>query len=205
MKTVCRKGVLLTTISGLLLILISWQMGKIPLFLLLNTDLGTAGDWFFRIWTNMGDGFVWVPVAVIFWFKRKNQFPLLIAAILISTVITQVTKNYIIPAEPRPTAAIADQGLIHTVNGVELHTAYSFPSGHTATAFTVFLLLCLMINRTWVLPAGYLYALLVGYSRIYLAQHFPLDVGAGMLVAVITIFLSMAVQRQWENRNKKSS
>lgn len=205
MKTVFGTGVILTTVTGLILILLSWQMGKIPLFLALNTDLGTIADWFFRIWTNTGDGVVWVVIALFFLIRQKKKFPLLIAAILISTLITQVTKNYIVVAEPRPTAVITDLSQVHTVEGVELHTAYSFPSGHTATAFTIFLLGCLLISKRWVLWAGFMYAVLVGYSRIYLAQHFPLDVGAGMLVAVITIYLSMLVQLQWEKQVQKKA
>jgi membrane-associated phospholipid phosphatase len=200
MKTVFGTGVILTTVTGLLLMALSWQMGKVPLFLALNSDLGPVADFFFSIWTYLGDGSIWVITSVIFFFERRKKFPLLIAAILISTLITQVTKNYIVVAEPRPTAVITDLSQVHTVEGVELHTAYSFPSGHTATAFTIFLLGCLLINKRWVLWTGFMYALFVGYSRIYLAQHFPLDVGAGMLVAVITVFLSIRIQLQWEKR-----
>jgi membrane-associated phospholipid phosphatase len=48
-----------------------------------------------------------------------------------------------------------------------------------------------------------LYAVLVGYSRIYLAQHFPLDVGGGMLTAVITILVAVFIQNIWEARIEK--
>lgn len=192
-------GVVLTLITAVYLLIDSMVIGRNAFFLLLNTDLGTAADYFFRFWTNLGDGIIWVIVALLFFFYRKNKFPLLLAAVLFSTVITQLTKIYIVPAEPRPTAAISGAD-IHTVPGVELHTAYSFPSGHTATAFTVFLLGCVLINRRWFLPVGFVYALLVGYSRVYLAQHFPLDVGAGMLVAIATILLSLLVQTKWEER-----
>ncbi len=191
-------GIILTMIIGLYLIADSFIIGRNAFFLLLNTDLGNTADLFFKLWTNLGDGVVWVIVGVLFFIYRKNKFPLLIAAILVSTLLTQITKIYIIPAEPRPTAAIADMGLIHTVPGVELLRAYSFPSGHTATAFTIFLLGCLLIRKKWVIPVGFVYALLVGYSRIYLAQHFPLDVGGGMIAAVITVLFSIVIQKRFE-------
>jgi membrane-associated phospholipid phosphatase len=105
-----------------------------------------------------------------------------------------------VPAEPRPTVAITGYP-IHTVRGVELHTAYSFPSGHTATAFTIFLLACILLNKRWVLAVGFTYALLVAYSRVYLAQHFPLDLGGGMIAAVFAVLLSILVQRSWEKRS----
>lgn len=195
-------GFLLTLITSLFLLVNSWVVGKDVFFLMLNTDLGTNADVFFHYWTYLGDGAIWVPVAVLFRLYRKKQLPLLLAAILFSTLLTQGCKNFILPAEPRPTTAITNTSAIHTVPGVELHAAYSFPSGHTGTAFTLFLLGCLLIPHRWFVPVGFVYALLVGYSRIYLAQHFPLDVGGGMMTALFTLLLSIAVQQQWEKRKK---
>ncbi len=191
---------ILTLAVGIYLIIDSCIVGRNEFFLMLNKDLGKPADYFFSYWTNLGDGIIWIVVALIFFLYRKNKFPLLIAAILFSTLLTQVTKNYAFPAEPRPTAAIQDITHIHTVPGVELHTAYSFPSGHTTTAFTIYLLACLCIRRNWIIPVGFLYAILVGYSRIYLAQHFPLDVGGGMIASLITILISLYIQQQWEKR-----
>lgn len=192
-------GIVLTTITGLYLLIDSFVIGRNNFFLLLNTDLGPVADIFFKLATYCGDGFMWVAMAVLFYVYQRNKFPLLIAAVLFSTVITQITKIYLVPAEPRPTAAISGAD-IHTVPGVELHTAYSFPSGHTTTAFTIFLIGCLLIRRKWILPVGFIYALTVAYSRVYLAQHFPLDLGGGMIAAVLTILLSALVQTKWEGR-----
>lgn len=194
-------GFALTLATALYLVINSLVTGKNAFFLQLNTDLGPIADTFFRYWTNLGDGLVWIAIAILFFIYRKNKFPLLIAAILVSTLITQLTKNYVFPEEPRPTAAIADINAIHTVPGVELHTAYSFPSGHTGTAFTIFLLACLLMKKRWVVPVGFVYALLAGYSRIYLAQHFPLDVGAGMITALCTVLISFFIQERWERKS----
>jgi membrane-associated phospholipid phosphatase len=154
-------GLILTIFTGFYLAIDSIILGKEKFFLLLNKDLGGAADLFFRFWTNMGDGIVWVAVAVYFYFYQKNKFPLLITSIIISTLITQFTKNFLYPDINRPTASIADISKIHTVPGVDLLTSYSFPSGHTATAFTIFLLACLLIKKISVVPLGFLYAVLV--------------------------------------------
>jgi membrane-associated phospholipid phosphatase len=192
-----KNGAIITTVTGIALLLLSVCLGKNECFLLLNTDLGTTVDQFFRYWTNLGDGAVWIIVGLLFVIYRRKLLPLCFSAIIISTLIVQVTKNLIFPSIPRPTKAINELALIHTVPGVELHTMNSFPSGHTTTAFTVFLLACLVIPKKWVIPAGFMYALLVGYSRVYLAQHFPLDVGAGMLAAVISMLLSITIQKRF--------
>jgi membrane-associated phospholipid phosphatase len=196
------NGIIITAAMALYLLVTSFVIGRNDFFLLLNKDLGKTADIFFSFWTNLGDGVIWVIVGGLVLKYRRKQFPLLIATIIISTLITQLTKTYIIPAEPRPTVAITDINSIHTVASVELHTAYSFPSGHTAAAFCIFFIGCCLINKKWVVPVGFAYALLVGYSRIYLAQHFPLDVGAGMFVAIVTILLSILIQRRWEKRNQ---
>jgi membrane-associated phospholipid phosphatase len=136
------------------------------------------------------------------WMRRKYLI-LVLSTISISTLLAQMIKNYLFPAEPRPTNLIENQSIIHTVPGVELHTIYSFPSGHTTTAFSIFLLAALFIPKRWIIPLGLLYGLIVGYSRIYLAQHFPLDVGAGMILGTISVWLSMQLQKLYEKSLKE--
>ena len=198
-------GAILASVTGTILIIISFALGKDEFFLLLNKDFNTPADYFFRFCTNLGDGVIWAVVLIYFIMHRKKSLPLLIAAIVLSTILTQFTKMYIFPGYLRPTAAITDIHSIHTVFGVELLRAYSFPSGHTATATTIFLLGCLLTPRKWIVAVGFLYALLVGYSRIYLGQHYPLDVGGGMIAGVVTILLSIKVQKWWDKKTAQKS
>lgn len=193
-------GAFITSLAGILIMLVSHYIGRVEFFLMLNADLGTGADFFFRYWTLMGDGIIWVPVMVLFFIFRKQKLPLVLFAILFSTLISQSAKNFLFTGSLRPTAVIENRQLVHTVPGVELYSNNSFPSGHTTTAFCVFLLACLFINNKWVRSAMFLGALGVGYSRVYLAEHFPLDVGGGMITAVMSLLLSLSLQRIWENR-----
>lgn len=104
-------------------------------------------------------------------------------------------KDFLLPNEPRPMRAITDGSYIHTVPGVQIDYLSSFPSGHTTTIFCFYLLFCLLIKKNWWLIWGLVFALLVGYSRIYLAEHFPFDVAGGMIAAIISIVLSVKIQR----------
>mgnify|MGYP001614022661 CR=1 FL=1 len=61
-------------------------------------------------------------------------------------------------------------------------TDYSFPSGH---AFSVALLVVLFIRKRNIFLFVSFYALLVGFSRIYLGVHYPLDVVGGYLFGFI--------------------
>lgn len=64
---------------------------------------------------------------------------------------------------------------------------FSFPSGHTSSAF--------MGGFFWLWCAGWLWALLplllamlTGYSRVYAGKHWWRDVLAGIIVALVTVF-----------------
>lgn len=61
---------------------------------------------------------------------------------------------------------------------------FSFPSGHTAAAFAVAVAMAAV--HPWLLPPLLLLAIVVGYGRMYLGVHYPLDVGAGAAVGLLT-------------------
>ncbi|MCZ2223686.1 MAG: phosphatase PAP2 family protein [Chitinophagales bacterium] len=187
----------ITFLISIALFLSSYKIGKQEFFLLLNNDLGIVADYFFRYYTNLGDGIFWAILLFVFIKYYKKYIPLLFSSFAISTIIVQICKYWILPDEPRPATAIKNRDLIHIVSGVEPHSISTFPSGHSAAAFCFFLIACLIIPKKWFVPVGLLYALLVGYSRIYLAQHFPFDVAAGMLTAVISVYFSMLIQEWW--------
>src|SRR5690606_11925214 len=73
---------------------------------------------------------------------------------------------------------------LHMIPGYAVHWHNAFPSGHTTTAFSLALVLLYVLIRLGRTEQIWQYclfatALLVGYSRIYLAQHFFGDVLAG--------------------------
>ncbi len=194
-----RTGAILTAVSGFLLISISYIIGKSAFFLLLNGNLGAIVDKIFTYITYLGDGIIWIPIAVYVLLMRKKYTVLLLGCILYSTLFAQIPKNYIFNGTPRPTKLITDWSSIHIVPGVFLNSVDSFPSGHTTTASCIFLFFCLLIPKKWIIPVGCIYLYLVGYSRIYLAQHFPLDVGAGMIGGIISVYFSLRLQN-WKDQ-----
>lgn len=189
-----------TTLAAAILFYYSFTIGKDNFFLLLNNNYGSVADIFFTIITFFGDGVIWAFLLLLFVKYRKKLIVLLVSAFILSTLFVQVSKYFIVPNELRPIRSIANTSSIHVVKGMEPHETSSFPSGHTTSAFCYFLIACLVINKKWILPVVFLFALLVGYSRVYLAQHFPLDVAAGMLVAIASVSFAILVQKHWSNR-----
>lgn len=78
--------------------------------------------------------------------------------------------------------------------------ALSFPSGHTTTAFATATALSLSFNKWYVTVPSYLYAGLVGYSRMRLGMHYPLDVFGGIVVGVGAGLLTWQLDRMINNK-----
>jgi len=139
------------------------------------TDLG-------NFWT------VVVLTAILSLFNYGKAF-LLVAINAITAIVAQIIKH--IFDAPRPMLYFKDQLThIHFVKGVDMLSLHSFPSGHTVSAFTTAVLLTYWCkNKLWCLPLLAL-AITVGYSRMYLSEHFFEDVTAGSVIGVIaTVFL----------------
>ncbi len=192
----------LTILGAFLLLGASIFFGRIPVFLILNHDGGALLDVFFKWITWAAEGWIWIPYLVVLVGIFKKEVKFILINFVLSTIITQVPKNFIWDKMSRPIASGIPLSEMHTVQGVTMHSWNSFPSGHTATAFTLFLLTVYLFPKKWVLAIGLFYALICAYSRVYLGQHFPMDLGGGMLVAVCSLELSLIVGQKISKRIK---
>lgn len=191
----------LTILGAVLLIGISAYLGRIPVFLFLNINGATFFDQFFK-WATWGaEGWVWIPylIVVVAWLKKDVK--LIVLNFLLSTLFTQIPKHFIWDKISRPIASGIPLDEIHTVPGVVMHSWNSFPSGHTATAFTLCLLTVYLFPTKWTFAIGVIYAIICGYSRVYLGQHFPIDIGGGMFVAVLSVQLSIVIHQKISKKN----
>jgi membrane-associated phospholipid phosphatase len=194
---------ILIAIGTGILILVS---GKNGAFQLINSNHNEIADHFFKYFTHYGDGLMWGPLALFCFFYRRKYFIAVVAGVLISTLLAQFLKRVVYPDELRPISYLSESFPVHTIKGVIMRKAHSFPSGHATTAFTMALVMAYMINkRYWsiILP---LFAFLAGYSRVYLAQHFPTDIFAGMCIGIVSAILSLLIYRKFiRYLNKKAA
>ena len=142
----------------------------------------------------MGQAEVVIPVLLLLMLipRFRNWWYFATAALcnLIPFFIQQALKT--IFDRPRPRLLYYDRTWMHYLPEWPVYLSRSFPSGHSAGAFSLFCFLSLLLpqrHRVFGL-LFFMLALLVCYSRIYLAAHFFADVYAGSIVgAVFTTFV----------------
>jgi undecaprenyl-diphosphatase len=71
----------------------------------------------------------------------------------------------------------------------------SFPSGHAATSFAAATILTIARPR-WA-PAFYLLALAIGFSRVYVGVHYPLDIAGGAVLGIGVALALRFLARLW--------
>jgi len=81
--------------------------------------------------------------------------------------------------------------------------SYSFPSGHTSSAFSTATSVSIMYPKWYVIAPSFVWASSVGYSRMHLGVHYPSDVFAGAIIGSGSAFLTYKINK-WLNKKKKT-
>ena len=182
---------------------------KVEGHLLLNPLHYPFLDYIFRGATILGDGIFILILAALFWVLKKKYLALMIVAgYLISGIPVQIIKTFI--ESPRPAIFLKSINYSHFVEGVTLHNYNSFPSGHTASAFALAVILSTYFKNNLSSLLFLLLATAAGYSRIYLSQHFMVDVFVGSLIGVLSgiaayLFLDKWIRKITEKGKQKTS
>ncbi len=169
---------------------------KDVIYYAVNARFSPFEDFIAPFLTDIGNGWTTIILALIMLLFNYRKAFLLATGYAITSLFAQVLK-FIFDA-PRPKLYFkANLTKIHFVKGVDMLMYHSFPSGHTVTAFSTALLVTYFCkNKMWGIPLLIL-AALVGYSRMYLSEHFFEDVMAGSAVGVfITIFWISYIDRK---------
>lgn len=174
---------------------------KLELHLLLNSYHTSLEDTFFKYYSTLAEWPLYVLALLpILW--KKIQLTILFAlSELIGGAMLQLLKHLF--SFDRPVSAFENNTdvILPLVQGVNMHSSNSFPSGHASTFF-VFCTCCALYLayhyhkrspqsfKTWLQTNTLMLLLLIlaalgGYSRIYLSQHFLSDVCVGSIIGFI--------------------
>lgn len=187
-------------LSGLLL----WKT-KAESHLWISSLHNHYSDIFFRYFTEIGGTIPYIGVAIFVFYRYRIAF-FVGLSLSVTGIISVILKNIFNAARPlKYFRENYPEIIIRKIEGVQMYSTHSFPSGHTITAFAFFLTLAYFSKKPLVHLLYFLFAALVGYSRIYLSQHFTIDVLIGSIVAVlITTALKKwaeKISKPWENRS----
>ena len=158
--------------------------GKADSFFFFNRCHSGWLDVLMEYYTNVGNGLFAIGIALIcFFLLQKKPFGLTIFySFLSSGMMVQIVKH--LKDSNRPQLVLGSSAPQYFIKGIEFAHNNSFPSGHTATAFAMATVCVTMMAKKWQLPI-LLAAVLVSFSRIYLGQHFLLDVLVGALIGIV--------------------
>jgi len=194
---------LLFLIAGVLAMI---YLSKPELFLMINGYRSAWADVFFKYFTHVGDGLFFVPFIVLALFVRFGSAVYLLLTLMTAGLIAQVLKKLVFSEALRPKGWFGSEELVQTVVGVKLHSFNSFPSGHATTAFALMFALTLATRNK---SLGYLFlmaAVLAGYSRMYLGQHFFEDIFFGSIIGVscaaaVWLLIQPVLKQKWANKS----
>lgn len=139
-------------------------------------------DTLFRNITMLGEErFALSLCAVVFWCIGKKAGYRLLFIYVAGAGVNEGLKN--IFCAPRPIGQPGIQSLY-----TETATGYSFPSGHTQNTTSLWVSIMQQWPRKQLRVIGISMILLIGFSRMYLGLHWPVDVLAGILAGTLWVY-----------------
>ncbi|GAB2604889.1 phosphatase PAP2 family protein [Spirosoma areae] len=163
-----------------------------------NIRNNSFADQMFPYITYLGDGATFVSLClVLLLYDRRIGF-MAFASFALSSLTSLFLKTIVFPESLRPLKFFEHSTFeYHIIKGLDIYSYNSFPSGHTTTAFAMFSLLAMLDKRTERGVIWLLLAILTGYSRVYLFQHFVEDVYAGSLVGTLSSIIIYLLLWRW--------
>lgn len=167
-----------------------------PLFLWLNFDGGAVMDRIMLL-ASTPAVWIWLYLLILYIVWRKNGWRgvvfFLVAAsvaVVLGDMISGMFKHTGLlknlwasfPARLRPMYTPELEGLVHVIKE---GGRYGTVSGHAATMTAITMLAISAVERRWFTWLMLSVLVIVCYSRIYLAYHFPVDIGLGMVTGLV--------------------
>ncbi|MFN2169253.1 MAG: phosphatase PAP2 family protein [Anaerolineae bacterium] len=126
-----------------------------------------------------------VIVPVVYWCINRSWGARLFLLVILSTWVNEALKNLL--RQPRPDPSVVRQ--------LDPSYGYGLPSNHAQTGgVIVWGYLAAKIRRPWFTVLAVIMIFLIGFSRIYLGAHFPMDVVSGWLLGLLVLGLMLTYE-----------
>ncbi|ANP53103.1 undecaprenyl-diphosphatase [Streptomyces griseochromogenes] len=163
------------------------------------TDFARDTRWLntpMEVWTNLGLG-VFAVLMVMGWWAARRRGAQAMAVALAAPVavvtafsVAEVIKKVV--GEVRPCRSMPHAYL---VDACPAPSDYAFPSGHSTVAAAAVAALFLLDRRLSVIAA--VFAVVEGFSRVYVGAHYPHDVLGSVVLALPVAYLTSLALRRW--------
>lgn len=155
-------------------------------------SIQSAGDWLIapmKFFSYLGNEEFFLLVLPLIYWSIDSALGLRVGVVLVtSNLFNNIFK--VIFAGPRPYWVSSHVRALWTSE-----TSFGIPSGHAQNAVSVWGMIAAYYKRTWVWVTAIVVMFLIGFSRIFLAAHFPHDVVFGWLLGAVLLW---AVNYFWE-------
>ena len=189
----------------LLGVFVLFRIDKGDLVLYFNNNRTPFGNVFFTLGSKLAEWqFILFVVAILAYKKFGNAFILLIGWATTGVIAQSLKRVFDLP---RPAGYFTDI-VLNFIDSSSIHYHNSFPSGHTTTAFTIFFILTMITDKKYLHFIYFLLALSTAFSRVYLLQHFFIDVYFGSILGlIIGYFVFVSINKsnifgfqKWKNK-----
>ncbi len=172
----------------------------IDILLILQDVRNSIPEWFNQLMEAISDSFfisymAIILFAVIFWVVDKKRASIVCMSVSLAMVIFTVLKPVI--KQPRP------WDVDSRVNPYVSESGHAFPSGHSAIATSAYGSTAYVLRKWYVTIIAAAIIGLILFSRLWLGHHTPLDLIAGMIIGLATIFLSGYLVKRFYDDDRK--
>ena len=205
----------LSAYQNLLPFLVLWflslcffQCHKGEVVLMLNKHHSPFLDFVFTKFSSIGNALsVFFFLAIVVWRFEFKYLYFFVLAFLLESLVIIVCKNLIFKGMDRPYLFFKAQGILDQINfveGLKIAKKRAFPSGHTAYSFCMAVFFALKFKHKYVSILLAVLAVLVGVARMYLVQHFFMDVFAGAFVGIsmtsLDYYIVFKSEKKWYSK-----
>ena len=185
-----------------------------PLFEALNFEGGAMLDW---LMSAISGTVMWIPLYLLILYmvwrrwSWRGVVALLVAvglALGAADLLAGIFKHSgplknLLPDFPARLRPMFSEGLSDVNIPSTNHGRYGTVSAHAATIVSLSIVSAYAIHRRWFSWLITVVAIVICYSRIYLACHFPQDILLGAALGIITATLGILVFRAIAGKNKR--
>lgn len=180
---------------------LNWE---ISLMEWLQAHLGAGAISFLSLLSMFGEELLLVAIMGFLYWSYDKQFGKFVGLnMLVANVWNPMIKNIFLRLRPYFVSDRID--LLRKIDAdADIYDVaaqgYSFPSGHSSSAASVYGSVALYAKKKWLTVLAFLLPLLVGFSRVVVGAHYPTDVLVGWALGLLVITLIPFLRRKVKSR-----